>query len=219
MSNNATAPSGAQQGVSAFPQPKTFDIGATLNLPKFKGVPMMGFDRPWDHPTLKSPPRNEDFAWDEEFVRMFILFWYAGDQSRALKLIGHTGSGKTEGVLQWHAAFNLPLLFVGANPRTEAQQLTGVPVVTADGMRYIDGPLIISARQGVSILIDEYNLIDPGEASGLNAFLEGKPYTVPETSETLVPAPGFRIFATMNPKMAGYIASDTVNRLFGANGR
>lgn len=206
MSNPNAQPEAPSPEVQAHtPLPKQFDVGDTLGLPQFRGIPIYGYDRPWNHLSLKTPRRKPSFVWDEDLVRTFIMFWIAGgDEIRAMKLIGHTGAGKTEGVLQWHAAFNLPLLMVGANPRTEAQQLTGMPVVTPQGAGFVDGPLVTAARTGSSILIDEYNLIDPGEASGLNAFLEGKPYTVPETGETIVPAPGFRIFVTMNPKTAGY---------------
>ena len=186
-----------------LPQPAEVDIEGFTKLERFRGFKLHGYDRAWDHSTLRTPQRLEEFVWDPEFVLTMLIFWFSAKR-KALKLIGHTGAGKTEGVLQWHAALNLPLLFIGANPRTEAQQLVGMSMPSMQGSTWIDGPLVTAARYGHSILIDEYNLIDPGEASGLNAFLEGKPYTIPETGETIVPAPGFRIFATMNPRTAGY---------------
>ena len=185
------------------PQPALIDVGKFTGIARFNGVEVQGFDRPWDYPLLKTPPKLDGFVWDEDLVLTLVIFWFSEDR-HAMKLIGHTGAGKTEGVLQWHACLNLPLLVIGVNPRTEAQQLMGMPTTTVDGMAYVDGPLVTAARQGQAVLVDEYNLMDPGEASGLNAFLEGKPYTIPETGETIVPAPGFRIYATMNPKTSGY---------------
>lgn len=205
----ASAPAGDAQAKSA-PQPfvapavVAIDIGEATGLDKFKGMKLKGFAAPWTHPKGKTPPKRAAFKWREDQVRDLLLFWFSGADSRALKLIGHTGAGKTELVLQWHALLNMPLVVIGCNPRTEAQQLVGMMVSTGNGTTFADGPLITAARQGWSVLVDEYNLVDPGEASGLNAFLEGKPYTIPETGETIVPAPGFRIFATMNPKTSGY---------------
>lgn len=185
------------------PQPALHDVGEFTGIARFKGMKIQGFDRPWNYPLMKTPPKLEDFVWDENLVLTMLIFWFS-ERRRAMKLIGHTGTGKTEGVLQWHAALNLPLQVIGVNPRTEAQQLMGMPMTTANGLSFVDGPLVTAARYGHSVLVDEYNLMDPGEAGGLNAFLEGKPYTIPETGETIVPTPGFRIFATMNPKTAGY---------------
>ena len=42
-----------------------------------------------------------------------------------MKAIGETGTGKTEAVVQFHAALNLPLFHVTANPRMEAYHLIG----------------------------------------------------------------------------------------------
>jgi cobaltochelatase CobS len=251
----------AAPSASARPGDAVYDLGVATGLAQFNGIKIKGYDRSWTHPKMRSPEKLATFVWRADQVFTLLLFWFAGSSSRALKLIGHTGAGKSELVLQWHALFNLPLIYLSCNPKTEAAQLTGMMVPTPGavvpmpgsqpagagsapaqavagggavvpfpggaaqpaasanapgtgvapatmalpgGMKFVDGPLITAARHGISVCLDEYNLIDPGEASGLNAFLEGKPYTVPETGEVIVPKPGFRIFGTMNPKSAGY---------------
>lgn len=161
-----------------------------------------GYERPWDHPIFRTPAPLPGYHWREDLLRDVLLWWYSGD--RALKLIGETGTGKTELIKQFCAALNLPLLMTTASPRTEACQLIGGMVPSQEGIVYRDAILGIAARNGVTLLIDEYNVMDPGEATGLNAFLEGDPYTIPETGETLVPHPDFRIVVTQNPKSAGY---------------
>jgi cobaltochelatase CobS len=166
-------------------------------------TPLAAFDRPWVTRTVRSPQVKQDYVWDVTKLKCMIAFFLGG--GTAAKLIGQTGTGKTECFMQFHAALNLPAFFITANPRTEAHQLVGryFPCPSG-GVEWRDGPLLAAARWGCSILIDEYNTLDPGEATGLNAFLEGRPYTVEDTAETIVPAPGFRVFVSINPKSYGY---------------
>lgn len=170
-------------------------------------VDIEGYDKPWDTPMFKTPARIQNYHWREDLLMELMLFWYSGD--RALKLIGETGAGKTELIKQFCATLNLPLLMTVGTPRTEAYQLIGGQVPSGQGFVYRDSVLGLAARHGVTVLIDEYNVIDPGEATGLNAFLEGNPYTIPETGETLIPHPECRIIVTQNPKSAGYRGRQT----------
>jgi cobaltochelatase CobS len=189
----------------AVPNKKVFSVKDTFNV-SFD-VDVEGYDMPWDTPMFKTPARMPNYHWREDLLMDLLLWWYSGD--RALKLIGHTGTGKTEMIKQFCAYLNLPLLMPSATPRTEAAQLIGGMAPSSEGFVYMDAALGIAARHGVLALIDEYNVIDPGEATGLNAFLEGNPYTIHETGETLVPHPEFRIVATQNPKTSGYRGRNT----------
>jgi len=78
-------------------------------------------------------------------------------------------------------------------------------------MRFHYGPLVKAAIEGLSILIDEYNVLDPGVATGLNALIEGGILYIPETDEVIRPAEGFRVFAATNPNDvgAGYMGRNT----------
>lgn len=192
--------------ISTNPSPREYRLGDVIKNMKttqLNNLKISGYDQPWANGMIITPARQSDYIWRETLVRDLAMFWYSG--AIALKAIGHTGTGKTETILQWHSAFNLPVIAFTANPKTEAQQLVGQYVVSeTGGMKFIDGPLVTAAKLGITLLIDEYNLADPGEMAGLNAFLEGRPYTVPETQETVTPSAGFRVIVTMNPKGHGY---------------
>lgn len=190
-------------GASAVTQPQPTAFSSKELFGTAKDIKLAGYDKPWDGPTKKTPPREASFHFRGDLVLDLILWWYSGD--RALKLIGPTGSGKTELAMQFFAALNLPLLTVPANPRTEAQQIIGgmAPSETG-GFKFVPGAAMLAAQQGLTLLIDEYNVIDPGEAVGLNALLEGRQFTVPETGETIVPHRDFRVIVTQNPKGDGY---------------
>ncbi|MFC6522683.1 AAA family ATPase [Undibacterium arcticum] len=69
----------------------------------------------------------------------------------------------------------MPLYTYNAHPRTEAGDLIGKYAPTpSGGLVFVFGPVARAAMEGRSVLIDEYNVIDPGEATGLNALLEGR---------------------------------------------
>jgi cobaltochelatase CobS len=187
------------------PAPKQFMASDIFPVP-FK-YPLNGFDTPWDTPTLKTPKRLQSYIWTQALINTMVLFWFSGETS--LKLIGHTGTGKTEAVMQFHSALNLPLIMLTANPQMASRDLIGGFFPTASGYAWRDGPVTMAARMGLSVVIDEYNVLDPGEATGLNAFLEGRAFTIPETGETVVPRQGFRVFATINPKASGYNGRQT----------
>lgn len=196
------APEATPAAEQQVAQPAFMTYKASDVFPVPFGHPITGFDKPWDTPTIKTPRGDKNYVWYPELIKTMVLFWFSGDT--CLKLIGHTGTGKTEAVFSFHAALNLPLITLGANPQLSSRDVIGGFFPGPNGLYWRDGPVTMAARNGMSVLVDEYNVLDPGEATGLNAFLEGRQYTIPETGETIVPAPGFRVFVTINPKTAGY---------------
>lgn len=188
-------------------KPEVIELKTSEIFPVTFNFPINGYDAPWNSFDLKTPVRKQGFHWNPDLIKTMILFWFSGETS--MKLIGHTGTGKTEAVMQFHAALNLPLVMVTANPQMSARDLIGGFFPTRDGFAWRDGPVIKAARLGLSILIDEYNVLDAGETTGLNAFLEGRAFTIVETGETVQPIKGFRVFVTVNPKSSGYHGRQT----------
>lgn len=188
------------------PETKQFLAADVFPLPGFPGA-IGGYATPWNTRELKTPLIMSEYVWQQALIRDMVLFYFSGETS--LKLIGHTGTGKTEAVKQFHAALNLPLIAVTANPQLSARDLIGGMYPSASGIEWRDGPVTIAARLGISLLIDEYNLLDSGEAAGLNALVAGDTFTIVETGETLRPVKNFRLFATINPKGAGYHGRQT----------
>lgn len=187
----AAAP--AQQ--QAIPQWVHFDAYDCFGIERMRGAKILGLSVP----SAFTPAKDPTYKWPIDNLRDLLHFYMAG--GNAFCAIGHPGTGKTLGVQQFHAALNLPLLSISANPRIQAYHLIGRLVPNTDGaVSWVDGPVLMAARLGTSVLIDEYNVINPGEMTGLNSLLEGRPYLVAETGELVVPQRGFRVFATCNPK-------------------
>ena len=185
-----------------------FDLKATFSLPNEipDGITVVGNEQP----TEFTPAVDPDYKFRVDLIRDMMGFWVSGE--RAMLIIGHSGSGKTSMIEQWHARLNLSLLTVVAHPRMEIADLVGHFVPTASGgMEFHYGPVARAAKEGLSVLLDEYFVLDPGVATGLNALLQGGMLYIPETGEAIRPKEGFRVFAATNPADigAGYFGRNT----------
>lgn len=149
-------------------------------------------------PSVYTPLINPDYVFREELVIEMIGF-FKMQRALAMWVTGLQGSGKTTLVEQFHAALGWPLITYAANAQTTAKDLLGGFKPTGGEWAYRDGPVTVAARAGCSILIDEYNLIEPEETSGINKFLDGQHMDIEETGERLTPNPGFKLFAACNP--------------------
>jgi len=144
------------------------------------------------------PPINESYKFRKELVRVMYGFFGSGDTS--LTLMGLQGSGKSSLPREWHARLGYPLLEVTCNARTEMSDLVGMyKPDEKGGLSFHEGPLLVAARSGISLLLDEYNTVDPGVAAGMHPWIEGTGMYIPELKEFVRPAKGFRCFMTANP--------------------
>lgn len=158
-------------------------------------------------PSTYTPIVNPDYIFREELVIEMIGF-FKMERAKAMWLTGLQGSGKTTLVEQFHAALGWPLITYAANAQTTAKDLLGGFRPSAGEWQYRDGPVTVAARHGCPVLIDEYNLIEPEETSGINKFLDGQHMDIEETGERITPAAGFKLFAACNP-------ADTSRGFFG----
>lgn len=143
------------------------------------------------------PKIDSYYEFEADRMRDLTMFWVGG--FRSLLIEGDPSAGKSSLIEQWHARLNVPLYKVACTPTTENYRLIGQFLPTSDGtLRWHDGPVTRACREGTSVLLDEYNTLDAGEATALNLVLEGNSFTIPETGETIEPARTTRFFATQN---------------------
>jgi cobaltochelatase CobS len=174
--------------------PASYSLAEEFGLERVdRSIRIMGYEP--GHPAV---PCRKPYVFVQSRLRDILAFWES--DLVALKTVGDPGTGKTSLTQQFHARLRWPLYQYGCSPSTEAFQLIGqlLPSQQA-GLRWVDGPVLGAAREGTSVLLDEYNTMDPGQATGLNMLLEGDSLTIPETGEVVHPRPGFRVFATENP--------------------
>lgn len=115
---------------------------------------------------------------------------------------GLSGNGKTMMVEQGCAKLNREYIRVQINPLTDEDDLIGGFRLIEGETVFVKGPVIKAMEAGAILLLDE---IDRGsnKLMCLQGILEGKPYLIKKTGQTIVPENGFNIIATANTKGRG----------------
>jgi len=162
---------------------------------------------PSSDPLIPTCDRHHHF--DRDVLRRVINFLNHPDGD-ALYLTGPTGSGKTSGIAQILARLYWPMQSITAHGRMEFQDLVGHHSLVArlpgeePTMTFVDGPLTNAMKQGHVLLINEVDLMDPSELSGLNDVLEGRPLVIAENGgEVVRPHEMFRVVVTGNSAGGG----------------
>lgn len=150
------------------------------------------------------PSRNDAYVFRKELLREVLAFLNdpSGD---ALYVTGPTGSGKTSGITEIASRLNWPVQQMTCNGRMEASDLIGHYVLSSENpgetpqMRFQYGPLSNAMREGHILLLNEVDVVDPAELSGLNDVLEGRPLVITANGgEIIKPHPMFRVVVTGN---------------------
>ncbi len=174
---------------------KNFSIAETFALPGIpKGVSVQGYDAPNEF----TPKVDPNYRFRRALLSDFLA-WMKEGRGETLYIAGPTGCGKSSLVSQVAAKLNLPLQRVSAHSRLEFPELVGSHTIVGGSMQFCYGPLARAMKEGHLFLLDEFDLLDPGTAAGLNGVLEGAPLVIPENGgEVIPPHPEFRFVATGN---------------------
>lgn len=122
------------------------------------------------------PSKDDNYIFRKELIREVTAFLKKpfGD---ALYVTGPTGSGKTSGITEIAARLSWPVQQITANGRMELADLVGHHALIspkpgeAPIMKFMYGPLATAMKHGQILLINEIDLADPAELSGLNDVL------------------------------------------------
>lgn len=171
------------------------NLAELFGLEGLEHITLDCYDAP---PAVGAKPVDDLYQFRKELVREMLAFWFSGEVS--CYFIGEKGSGKTTFIEQWHAQLNIPLYTVSCDAYTERSDLLGDYVPMADGsLKFQYGPVLRAAIEGTSVSLDEYNTVPAKVLNGLNSLLQGGGIYIPQLEKEIIPAPGFRIFATGNP--------------------
>lgn len=149
------------------------------------------------------PPSNPNYI----FARsaLYELLLYLTEPSHdALFLSGPTGCGKTSAVFEVAARLHWPLESVTLSQKSEVSDLIGAHILEHGQLRFSYGPLARAMLYGEILLLNEIDLMSPGELAALNDVLEGRALTISANNgEVIKPHPFFRVVATANSKGLG----------------
>ena len=173
-------------------------INTTFGIKAPDTIKVPGFDQPGPF----TPPAKAGYRFRPSLLSD-ILCWHrglmAGEHHDGLWLTGPMGSGKSSLIVETAARLNLNLIQVNGQRRLEIADLFGHLTAIGGDVLYQDGPLTTAARLGCWFLLNEADLVEPGELAGLNTILDGGPLVLAENGgEVVIPAPGFGIICATN---------------------
>lgn len=154
------------------------------------------------HPRI--PKRDPHYVFELETL-MDVITWLMEPNGTGLWLTGPTGCGKTSCINEVAARLNWPVVAQTMTGRFEFSDLKGQFVLTQKAgereprMCYQHNALALAMKYGWILRLDEVDLADPAELSGLNDVLEGRPLVISENGgEVINPHPMFRLVVTGN---------------------
>lgn len=173
----------------------------------------MGFEasdktqvRVWKEQTEFVPVRKSNYKFQREKLSFLNAHMLYGNQ-QGLWIWGLHGTGKTSMIEQYCAMTRTEVFGLNGTSRTEATDFIGCYQLTTQHLEgvdnpqpemvWVDGPLIQAMRRGGVFLVNEIDVVDPGELAALHDVLEGKSIHLP-TGEVVQPEETFRVIATAN---------------------
>lgn len=149
------------------------------------------------------PNMSSEYVFRKDVLRDVLAFLSSpcGD---ALYVTGHTGSGKTSAITEIAARLHWPVQQVTCHGNMEVTDLIGFHTLIGEAgeqpvMKFMYGSLAIAMKEGHILLLNEIDLMDSGELSGLNDVLEGRPLVISQNGgEVIKPHPMFRVVVTGN---------------------
>jgi cobaltochelatase CobS len=165
------------------------------------------------------PAVDENYVFPLGLLNQMLLY-LACPLHDCLYLSGPSGCGKTTMALQVAARLGWGVEQLTLCGKSESADLIGHATLRRGELVFEYGPLVRAMRRGEILILNEIDLMPPGDLAALNDVLEGKPLTITQNlGEVIAPAPGFRVIATANTKGMGdplgfYSGARTLNQAF-----
>lgn len=150
----------------------------------------------WKYPHATTPKSDPDYVFRPELVSLIVAA-HENDKDKVL-FTGQTGSGKSSAIIESAARLNVPFYRVNFDNEITKADFIGQYILKGDETIYTYGTLAKAMMEGAWLLIDEWDMGNPGVTAVLQAVLEGNPLMIADTGELIQPADGFRIFSTGN---------------------
>lgn len=183
-----------------------------VNVGKLYDLRQMAKERKWPI-EIEKVLGNKMVTWTKAMQRTFSLVYQCYLAGESILLVGETGCGKTTVVQLLSEILDSRLKILNCHQNTETSDLIGCLRPSREDkdkgkmFSWYDGPLVECMKEGHLLLLDEISLADDSVLERLNSVLEPKGKLVlaehigldSAESQTIEPAKGFLICATMNP--------------------
>ncbi|MGN1281178.1 MAG: AAA family ATPase [Succinivibrio sp.] len=149
------------------------------------------------------PAADENYVFELNVLNEILLYLIYPFKD-CLYISGPSGCGKTTIVLQVASRLNWGVEQITLSNKCESLDLIGHTTLKKGELVYEYGPLTRAMLYGEILILNEIDLMSPGDLSVLNDVLEGKPLTIlANNGEIIKPHPQFRVIATANTKGYG----------------
>lgn len=149
------------------------------------------------------PPIDEKYVFECGSLGEVLLF-LAHPFRDCLYLSGPAGCGKTSLILQIAGRLGWGVEQITLSNKSESLDLIGHQTLRNGELVYEYGPLTNAMIYGEILILNEIDLVAPGDLAALNDVLEGKPLTIVGNSgEIVYPHKSFRVVATANTQGSG----------------
>ena len=186
---------------------KQYSIGQTFGIPAYDKFVVEGYEPdPKKQGFIHIPKQEDHFKLRREFLRDIAAWWKASLDGRiddGFLCYGPAGSGKTTSINYFASGLNIPVIEMTAHERMDVEDLLGGQTMIGGDLLPVDGPLTRAAKNGWWFLLNEGDAMDPSQQIALNEIVRGKPFTIPQTGETVVPHKNFRFLVTANTNFGG----------------
>ncbi|EGR4214459.1 hypothetical protein DDN60_18230 [Vibrio cholerae] len=160
-----------------------------------------GTNTQFEHPLV--PVINPNYRFDIWDLSV-LLPYFVSCKGFPPYIYGLHGTGKSSLIEQIHARLGLPKMNVILGEDSEVIDLGGQMLPTeAGGMRFFDGLLVQTMRNGWTLQIDEYDLLPTRQQKMLNEVLENRRFTIEVTGEQVKAHPDWRCTVTANTNNTG----------------
>lgn len=144
---------------------------------------------------------DPDYVFSKQHMKI-IQLWLLGN-FKNLMLTGPTGSGKTQLISQVAARTGWPLYDVACSETTEADDILYTRSLVNGNTAWEEGPGIKAMKEGGILLLDEFNLMQPGQLAGLHKLLDHTGFMSKQVDENgkpifIKPHPNFRVACAGN---------------------
>ncbi len=133
-----------------------------------------------------------------------ILLYLAHPLRDCLYLLGPSGCGKTSVIHQVASRLGWGVEQVTLSNKSESFDLIGHQTLRHGNLVFEYGPLTNAMIYGEILILNEIDLMSPGDLAALNDVLEGRPLLIiANNGEIVYPHKNFRVVATANTQGLG----------------
>ena len=153
--------------------------------------------------TNEKPKTNPNYVFDKGSVKLALSFLTRDNDGDGLLLHGPIGCGKTSFIREVLGRMNWPTRMLSWSETSDVCDLVGRIAIDFGDTKFEYGPLPIAMREGHCLVINEIDRGRAGNLVALNDVLDAGNLFIPETGETIVPHPNFRLVCTANSAGTG----------------